>query len=514
MIQRLMQPIHPTIWKNDNPDDSESDMAGIGPSSEDEAYHMEPNRLFRIKGDFMAAEVACQVLSSPSFASPVVSPTAEVEASASFLAAGIMARLTSPARSLRPVTSTVSKAPDSPDGQASSAAPLSEVNEPLAVRQHVEEAPSPSQGDDSLEDAALPDDLEEPAVTRRVIRVEAVDFDEVVAQAPLLPLEPNFDEEVPAVVPVVVGEVRELDVRMPTADTPPPEVESDDHQGVPVRPDEGVQDGAGGVGADDDGDDDSDQGDNQGGVGRAVAAGEDEEIDVGNGAAAEQAHVRVRTSEIVELQRQAARFQGALEVITRRHGLRPVESPHVPFHVPLVQPGDTRCTICLKEMASSVRLAEHLKIHAGTKKHRCDNCGKHYASRSSLRGHVKACGKAKTEKCPYARCTYAAATSEQLKRHQRVHKPAAAEDCVCPCGKKFRKPYLKREHYATCASNPDRKGPYPCLVPECRRLLKGKPFTTMKALNSHMKRAHQYRVQDELPEESESSSTEGEGGQE
>ena len=71
----------------------------------------------------------------------------------------------------------------------------------------------------------------------------------------------------------------------------------------------------------------------------------------------------------------------------------------IPFEVPEVQAGDTKCELCCQSFKSTGSLCHHMKTHTGDTGWSCDQCGKMLASRVMSELHQKSCGQEKGHWC-------------------------------------------------------------------------------------------------------------------
>ena len=173
---------------------------------------------------------------------------------------------------------------------------------------------------------------------------------------------------------------------------------------------------------------------------------------------------------------------------------QPSAASALPFPVPVVQEGDKKCLICKRSFWDTTALKKHIKTHTGAQKYTCPNAGCHrkLVSKVSYDNHMSTCGVKKTLNCPVAGCGKQFATQQALGAHRITHikLPEAQAYCACGAGP-FSTAKYKKDHYRTCSSNPDMKGPFPCLYPGCRRG-PANPFTRIRNLNAHQKREHQH----------------------
>ena len=98
-----------------------------------------------------------------------------------------------------------------------------------------------------------------------------------------------------------------------------------------------------------------------------------------------------------------------------------------------------------------------------------------------------------THFCKHKDCKKLFATKAGLKAHSLTHKTLPKNKSVCSgCGKGgFTREKSLKDHFRYCDGNPEKVGPFPCLVPGCPRG-PAKPFRRTHNLNVHMKEAHDF----------------------
>ena len=166
-----------------------------------------------------------------------------------------------------------------------------------------------------------------------------------------------------------------------------------------------------------------------------------------------------------------------------------------PFSIPKPKRGEKKCSVCQRAFWSTTSLRQHVKTHTGEQKHTCPNpgCGRLLSSKRSLETHLQTCQKEKTHFCKHKDCKKLFATKAGLKAHSLTHKTLPKNKSVCSgCGKGgFTREKSLKDHFRYCDGNPEKVGPFPCLVPGCPRG-PAKPFRHTRNLNVHMKEAHDF----------------------
>ena len=164
-----------------------------------------------------------------------------------------------------------------------------------------------------------------------------------------------------------------------------------------------------------------------------------------------------------------------------------------PFSIPKPKRGEKKCSVCQRAFWSTTSLRQHVKTHTGEQKHTCPNpgCGRKLSSKRSLETQMQTCQKEKTHFCKHKDCKKLFATEAGLKAHSLTHKTLSKKKSVCSgCGKGgFTKEKSLKDHFRYCDGNPEKVGPFPCLVPGCPRG-PAKPFRHTRNLNVHMKEVH------------------------
>ena len=164
-----------------------------------------------------------------------------------------------------------------------------------------------------------------------------------------------------------------------------------------------------------------------------------------------------------------------------------------PFSLPKPKRGEKNCTFCKRVFWSTDTLRVHMKTHTGEQKNICPNpgCGRKLSSKRSLETHLTTCQKEKTYFCKHKDCDKLFATRDALAAHTKTHRKLSKNSGFCPGCKKggFTKQKSIDDHYRYCDANPNKVGPFPCLVPGCRRG-PSKPFRRTRNLNAHMKAEH------------------------
>ena len=166
-----------------------------------------------------------------------------------------------------------------------------------------------------------------------------------------------------------------------------------------------------------------------------------------------------------------------------------------PFSIPKPKRGEKKCSVCQRAFWSTTTLRQHMKTHTGEQKHTCPNagCGRKLSSKRSLETQLQTCQKEKTHFCKHKDCKKLFATEAGLKAHSLTHKTLSKKKSVCTgCGKGgFTKKKSLKDHFRYCDGNPEKVGPFPCLVPGCARG-PAKPFRCTRNLNMHMKEVHDF----------------------
>ena len=162
------------------------------------------------------------------------------------------------------------------------------------------------------------------------------------------------------------------------------------------------------------------------------------------------------------------------------------EVAEVPYQLPTVERDATVCPVCERELPNHHKLMKHMGVHHG-EEYPCSKCGKILASWCMLWAHQPACIQGKSIQCPDCGKHYA--SRQSMRQHHKVahgvDRPEADEAFLCPhCQKNNNICKSMREHSYVCSSNPARKGPFFCRVPNCVRV--DHPFSQVKNLNAHM----------------------------
>ena len=162
----------------------------------------------------------------------------------------------------------------------------------------------------------------------------------------------------------------------------------------------------------------------------------------------------------------------------------------VPYQLSTVGRDATVCPVCERELPNHHKLMKHMGVHHG-EKYPCSKCGKILASLHMLQAHQPACIQGKSIQCPDCGKQYA--SRQSMRQHHKVahgvDRPEADEAFPCPhCQKNYNVHKSMREHSYVCSSNPARKGPFFCRVPDCVRV--DHPFSWVKNLNAHMSGVH------------------------
>jgi hypothetical protein len=101
-----------------------------------------------------------------------------------------------------------------------------------------------------------------------------------------------------------------------------------------------------------------------------------------------------------------------------------------------------RCSVpyCESSFADSFSLAEHLKQHAGEKRHICPvrTCGRRFSTPGNLSRHKRLHGPIKPLECPVAGCICTFRSENKLSKHMKFHLGSPVHVCQSPgCGKTF-----------------------------------------------------------------------------
>ncbi|KAK1945556.1 Zinc finger protein 76 [Phytophthora citrophthora] len=101
-----------------------------------------------------------------------------------------------------------------------------------------------------------------------------------------------------------------------------------------------------------------------------------------------------------------------------------------------------RCSVpyCERSFGDSFSLAEHLKKHAGEKRHICPvrTCGRRFSTPGNLSRHKRLHGPITPLKCPVAGCICTFRSENKLSKHMKFHLGNPVHVCSSPgCGKTF-----------------------------------------------------------------------------
>eukprot|EP00644_Phytophthora_capsici_P004591 jgi/Phyca11/506385/fgenesh2_kg.PHYCAscaffold_19_\ len=101
-----------------------------------------------------------------------------------------------------------------------------------------------------------------------------------------------------------------------------------------------------------------------------------------------------------------------------------------------------RCSVpyCERSFGDSFSLAEHLKKHAGEKRHICPvrTCGRRFSTPGNLSRHKRLHGPIKPLECPVAGCICTFRSENKLSKHMKFHLGNPVHVCSSPgCGKTF-----------------------------------------------------------------------------
>ena len=120
--------------------------------------------------------------------------------------------------------------------------------------------------------------------------------------------------------------------------------------------------------------------------------------------------------------------------------------------------GDTKCTKCQKEYATTTLLQRHIdKYHKHIFIYNCSICGKGLQSSRGLKEH-KLSHAAKPFHCSVEGCNTSFTTKRAKKNHERnIHADKQKHACVFGCGKKFSQKRYRRDHEKRCEMNADRQ---------------------------------------------------------
>ncbi|POM69035.1 Hypothetical protein PHPALM_14722 [Phytophthora palmivora] len=101
-----------------------------------------------------------------------------------------------------------------------------------------------------------------------------------------------------------------------------------------------------------------------------------------------------------------------------------------------------RCSVpyCEHSFSDSFSLAEHLKEHAGEKRHICPvrTCGRRFSTPGNLSRHKRLHGPIKPLECPVTGCICTFRSENKLSKHMKFHLGSSVHVCPAPgCGKTF-----------------------------------------------------------------------------
>ncbi|OWZ08296.1 hypothetical protein PHMEG_00019185 [Phytophthora megakarya] len=101
-----------------------------------------------------------------------------------------------------------------------------------------------------------------------------------------------------------------------------------------------------------------------------------------------------------------------------------------------------RCSVpyCEHSFSDSFSLAEHLKEHAGEKRHICPvrTCGRRFSTPGNLSRHKRLHGPIKPLECPVTGCICTFRSENKLSKHMKFHLGSPVHVCPSPgCGKTF-----------------------------------------------------------------------------
>ena len=173
-------------------------------------------------------------------------------------------------------------------------------------------------------------------------------------------------------------------------------------------------------------------------------------------------------------------------------GAEACEVAKVLHQLPTVERDATVCPVCERELPNHHKLLKHMGVHRG-EKYPCRKYGKILASQCMLWAHQPACIQGKSIQRPDCGKHYA--RRQSMSQHHKVahgvDRPEADEAFPCPyCQRNYPVCKSMREHSYVCPSNPARKGPFFCRVPNCVRV--DHPFSWVKNLNAHISGVHRW----------------------
>ncbi|RLN54203.1 hypothetical protein BBJ29_008132 [Phytophthora kernoviae] len=101
-----------------------------------------------------------------------------------------------------------------------------------------------------------------------------------------------------------------------------------------------------------------------------------------------------------------------------------------------------RCSVpyCDRSFTDSFSLAEHLKMHAGEKRHICPvrTCARRFSTPGNLSRHKRLHGPIKPLECPVTGCICTFRSENKLSKHMKFHLGSPVHVCPSPaCGKTF-----------------------------------------------------------------------------
>ncbi|XP_041848105.1 zinc finger protein 408 isoform X2 [Melanotaenia boesemani] len=134
-----------------------------------------------------------------------------------------------------------------------------------------------------------------------------------------------------------------------------------------------------------------------------------------------------------------------------------------------------QCTVCLKLLANTNSLRNHMKLHSGEKPHICQHCGKCFSQKGNLECHLRIHSGVRPFSC--SECSQTFSQKTDLRRHMFSH---TGGGFLCShCGKSLRDPHSLKSHERLHTG----ERPHRCFI--C-----GKGYTLATKLRRHMRSAH------------------------
>ncbi|KAL6113574.1 znf408 [Pungitius sinensis] len=135
-----------------------------------------------------------------------------------------------------------------------------------------------------------------------------------------------------------------------------------------------------------------------------------------------------------------------------------------------------QCTVCMKLLANSGSLKNHMKLHTGEKPYVCQHCGRSFSQKGNQEAHVRTHNGEKPFPC--SECDHSFSQMPDLRRHMFSH---SGGGFLCSyCGKSLSDVHTLKSHERL------HTGERPHRCPVC-----GKGYTLATKLRRHVKSSHQ-----------------------